>query len=396
MQGGLIAGIDVGPILVDITPHTLGIECAGRTARVHVRAHVLADHRAQHAAARQPDRDLLDRRRRPGGRARSGSSRARTRTPATTPWSASSMIEGLAEVPAGNQILVRLDLDLNGILKVTATERATGLAKHVVIDNATERFRQSQRSDAVDRLEAVFGTLEEPLHAAPCFDGRLRDDGDSSDATPTMPWIPAYVEAVESAQALVAKAKSLESDANAEDADELRAMLADLQAAVDRGSEDEIRAACVKSRNSCSTSKTRDPRVPAPRRIFVKIVNIGGQPLSELPMTTRCQSNLGMTCVARPAAPARRGPTHAGGANAICACCERSPRPIRAAPPALPDALEHRLSPAGAAPCAAVPATAAGRRIRPAGGALPPASGRLDRSPGSDQNGCGADDGSTG
>ena len=53
------------------------------------------------------------------------------------------MIEGLAEVPAGNQILVRLDLDLNGILKVTATERATGLAKHVVIDNATERFRKA-------------------------------------------------------------------------------------------------------------------------------------------------------------------------------------------------------------------------------------------------------------
>ena len=52
------------------------------------------------------------------------------------------LIEGLAEVPAGNQILVRLDLDLNGILKVTATERATGLAKHVVIDNAMERFRK--------------------------------------------------------------------------------------------------------------------------------------------------------------------------------------------------------------------------------------------------------------
>ena len=67
------------------------------------------------------------------------------------------MIEGLAEVPAGNEILVRLDLDLNGILKVTATERGTGLAKHVVIDNAMERFRKQQRSDAVDRLEAVLG-----------------------------------------------------------------------------------------------------------------------------------------------------------------------------------------------------------------------------------------------
>ena len=54
---------------------------------------------------------------------------------------------------------------------------------------------------------------------------------------------PSLREAVESAQALVAKAKSLESEANPDDAEELRAMLADLQAAVDRGSEREIRTA---------------------------------------------------------------------------------------------------------------------------------------------------------
>ena len=29
IQGGLIAGIDVGPVLVDITPHTLGIQALG-------------------------------------------------------------------------------------------------------------------------------------------------------------------------------------------------------------------------------------------------------------------------------------------------------------------------------------------------------------------------------
>ena len=71
------------------------------------------------------------------------------------------LVEGLAEVPAGNQILVRLDLDLSGILKVTATERATGLAKRVTIDNATERFRVRQRSDAVDRLQAAFESVED-------------------------------------------------------------------------------------------------------------------------------------------------------------------------------------------------------------------------------------------
>ena len=38
VQGGLIAGIDVGPVLVDITPHTLGIKTLGELhgfRRVH-------------------------------------------------------------------------------------------------------------------------------------------------------------------------------------------------------------------------------------------------------------------------------------------------------------------------------------------------------------------------
>ena len=151
-------------------------------------------------------------------------------------------IEGLAEVPAGNQILVRLDLDLNGILKVTATERATGLAKHVVIDNATERFRQSQRSDAIDRLEAVFGTLEHP-YEPPYELTHKSPDAAPADAAASHAMDPGLRQAIASSQALVAKAKSLESDANPDDAEELRAMLADLEAAVSRGSENDIRTA---------------------------------------------------------------------------------------------------------------------------------------------------------
>src|SRR5437763_1562328 len=44
------------------------------------------------------------------------------------------MVQGLAPVPAGNQLVVQLDLDLNGILRVSARERATGLQKQVTIE----------------------------------------------------------------------------------------------------------------------------------------------------------------------------------------------------------------------------------------------------------------------
>ncbi len=162
----------------------------------------------------------------------SRSSRERTKIRVTTRSVGEFLIEGLAEVPAGNQIMVKLDLDLNGILKVTATERATGLAKHIVIDSAMERFRQSQRSDAVDRLDAVFGTVEEP-HTGFAAIGHAQPGGDGGSvpslSTPIGELPPTLRQAIESAKALAAKAERVLPDANAEDAEELRAMLADLQ-----------------------------------------------------------------------------------------------------------------------------------------------------------------------
>ena len=44
------------------------------------------------------------------------------------------LVQGLSKVPAGNQVIIHFDLDLNGMLKVTATEKATGLAKTVSMD----------------------------------------------------------------------------------------------------------------------------------------------------------------------------------------------------------------------------------------------------------------------
>lgn len=41
------------------------------------------------------------------------------------------LIEGLSDVPAGNQIVLTLSLDLSGILQVTAVEKRTGLSKSV-------------------------------------------------------------------------------------------------------------------------------------------------------------------------------------------------------------------------------------------------------------------------
>jgi molecular chaperone DnaK len=236
VQGGLIAGVDVGPVLVDITPHTLGIETLGELyglvspnqfSPIIERNTPLPVSRTEIYATNHDNQDAAEIRVFQGEHP---DTRYNT-------FVGEFLVEGLAEVPSGNQILVRLDLDLNGILKVTATERATGLAKHVVIDNAMERFRQRQRTDAMDRLEAVLSTVDEaPWQIA----GRVGPDADSSWAGGTAELEPALRRAIESAQALSAKAERVLPSANAEDAAELSTMLADLKGAIQRHSEGDI------------------------------------------------------------------------------------------------------------------------------------------------------------
>jgi molecular chaperone DnaK len=244
VQGGLIAGVDVGPILVDITPHTLGISALGQlngflspyhfspiierntplpVSRTEIYSTVFDEQDAARINVFQGENDDTRYNDQVG----------------------EFLIEGLAEVPAGNQILVRLDLDLSGILKVTATERATSLAKHVVIDNAMERFRLCQRTDAVDRLDAVFGTAEEPLRQeAAIFSAAGRSSTVENDRAAALADgdLPSPLrEAMESAEALLAQANTILPTANAEDTDELRSLIAELQAAMQDRDPDAIR-----------------------------------------------------------------------------------------------------------------------------------------------------------
>ena len=228
VQGALIAGLEVGPVLVDITPHTLGIEALGTLhgfPSVHTFAPILERNTPLPAARTEIFSTVADGQEAAEIRVFQGEDDDTRHNTLVGEFA----IEGLAAVHAGNQIVVKLDLDLNGILKVTATERATGLARQVTIDNAMERFRRRHRTDAVDRLEAVFRTSADPLALpAPVSAGG------------STPAVAAPSPALQPAVALVAKAERLLATANPEDAAELKALLVDLRAAIDRGSAAEV------------------------------------------------------------------------------------------------------------------------------------------------------------
>ncbi|HMB03209.1 MAG TPA: Hsp70 family protein, partial [Isosphaeraceae bacterium] len=233
VQGGLIAGVEVGPVLVDITPHTLGIEALGvlhGVPSIHTFASIIERNTPLPATRTEIFSTVVDGQKGAEIRVFQGEDEDTRYNTLVGEFK----IEGLADVNAGNQIVVRLDLDLSGILKVTAIERATGLARRVTIDNAMERFRKRQRTDAVDRLEAIFETAEEAPEAPP-----------APTAAPAAPdevdLTHGQRQAIQSAHDLIAKAEQVLPRANSEDAAELEALLTDLRSAVAHRSEDEIR-----------------------------------------------------------------------------------------------------------------------------------------------------------
>jgi molecular chaperone DnaK len=159
IQAALIRGEDVGAVLVDITPHSLGIKCLDfmhgfefpfRFAPIIRRNTPLPASRSEAFATIHDNQATVEIEVYQGEH---DDIRFNHRIGKFT-------IEGLARVPAGNQILVQLDLDLSGMLRVSARERATGLQKQVTIENALARFEREEVEQARERLDRLWGLPE--------------------------------------------------------------------------------------------------------------------------------------------------------------------------------------------------------------------------------------------
>ena len=66
-------------------------------------------------------------------------------------------VEDLADAPAGNMIILDLALDRDGILHVSAKEKATGLERRITIDNAMSRYDKKDIEEARQQIDRLFG-----------------------------------------------------------------------------------------------------------------------------------------------------------------------------------------------------------------------------------------------
>lgn len=129
------------------------------------------------------------------------------------------LVEGLSEVPAPNEILCRMDLDLDGILRVTATEKVTGLSKQTTIERATAALGESDLAKARTRVRELFVDAED-------------DDFDDDDAIAIDAW-PAV-------EALLTRSRALLDKMPGSDREEAIGLHEQLHMAMEHGSNDEV------------------------------------------------------------------------------------------------------------------------------------------------------------
>jgi molecular chaperone DnaK (HSP70) len=63
----------------------------------------------------------------------------------------------LTPAPAGSDIIMQFDLDLNGILKVRAVEKNTGKSIDATIENAISRFSEATLQETRERIGHLWG-----------------------------------------------------------------------------------------------------------------------------------------------------------------------------------------------------------------------------------------------
>lgn len=243
MQGGIIAGADVQAVLVDITPHSLGIQALGYFAGMMSEYRFAPIIRKNSPLPISGSQVFLT--------AVAGQKVARisvfqgeNEDVRYNDEVGEFQLEGLAEVNAGNEILVRFSLDLDGILHVTATEQATGNSMDLTVDNSVERFRCSNQEAAQDWLDGAFAAsgelrsrdVETVLNSESQTGSTSEHTFDKDDTIS-----PELQALMDEADQVIARSEPLIENAAPEDAEELRELLTRLRLAVERRSGTEMK-----------------------------------------------------------------------------------------------------------------------------------------------------------
>jgi molecular chaperone DnaK len=223
IQAGVIAGHKKHSILVDITPHTYSTQAwAGHGDFVCVP--IIPRNTLLPASKSEMFFTVVDNQKQAQVQVYQGDNPF----PEGNLFIGEFLVEGLSPVAAGNPIIIHYDLDLNGILNVTATEKSSGLAKTVTMDTRGQHLlnvEQARRNIA----SLIQSTRELP--ALPV--------GDEPAIAPGEPAPAVTKQLLSTAKDLRKRGEALlEKNITAEDAEEIRKLIHESALAIKDGNWD--------------------------------------------------------------------------------------------------------------------------------------------------------------
>ncbi|MCF8024739.1 MAG: Hsp70 family protein [Desulfobacteraceae bacterium] len=129
----------------------------------------------------------------------------------------------LSPAPAQSPVIMRFDLDINGILQLEAVEKETGGKIQATIENAISRFTEEELAASGERINRLWDNT-----------GNYEKKTDST-KTAEKPEAPADL------ANLIGRAESILDTAPAEDRDEIINLLEDIKGALNTGATEEAR-----------------------------------------------------------------------------------------------------------------------------------------------------------
>ncbi|MDA8141986.1 MAG: Hsp70 family protein [Desulfobacteraceae bacterium] len=214
IQAGVIKGLKTSSILVDITPYTFGTSAVGIfNGMLQNDIFVPLIHRGTALPTKKGEVFLTMHDGQPAVDVRIYQGEAPLAE--DNIFIGNFLVEGLKDAPAGNEIVLTLALDLNGVLEVTAIEKRTGLSKTVSMQTGDDGA-----SFDLDRARENLGDVLGLNHGE---SSRLEQAGEEKH------------QIIVIAKDLRKRADALLEEIDATDADELRALLSESQKVIADG-----------------------------------------------------------------------------------------------------------------------------------------------------------------
>ena len=164
IQGEIIAGRETEAVLVDITPYTFGTAAVsnyGGEMREDVFIPIIKRNSSLPISKGEVFYTMVDNQKTVDVRIYQGEEILVE----NNIFIGNFLVEGLGGVPAGNEIILDLGLDLNGILEVTAREKSTGLSKTVTMttENPEGLFDLERAHENISEFTDLVQRREEEL-----------------------------------------------------------------------------------------------------------------------------------------------------------------------------------------------------------------------------------------